>query len=296
MYKRRVGFLISFIALVICVIAVLFVNRSFVHEETAQKPEVGSEQSAVFKNGYIEVNSDVIGVDPATDRLTVELDFVPHGRFDAGGGALATELEVDVNDISSDNSTISFAVNKRMAPREAVIDMSTGEAADYPFDKYGASLQVLVLEKNNSGGFVNAPATLDFTGDYHGYVFNGASLPADSHGYLGFNIQLARSPLVFWTAIFCLAIMWGLTFVNLFLLWSVLRKQMEVDLGLFGYMSGFIVAMYFFRQILPDVPSFIGVFADYLAFFWVELIAAVISTIFAMVWFRTLVKETKPKK
>ena len=88
----------------------------------------------------------------------------------------------------------------------------------------------------------------------------------------------------------------GLTLVNLFLLWAVLRGQMEVDLGLFGYMSGFLVAMYFFRQILPDIPPFIGVFADYLAFFWVEVIAAGISIIFAAIWFRKLMIEKSAHK
>lgn len=77
---------------------------------------------------------------------------------------------------------------------------------------------------------------------------------------------------------------------------------MEVDLGLFGYMSGFIVALYFFRQIFPNVPPFLGVFADYAAFFWAELITAGVSIGLAVKWFdRYLrpvgeVKATQPQR
>lgn len=89
---------------------------------------------------------------------------------------------------------------------------------------------------------------------------------------------------------FCMAIMWGLSLVNLVMLWTVLTGQMEVNLGLFGYMSGFIVATFFFRQILPDIPQHVRVYADYLSFFWVELIAAVSSIVFAIVWSMNMIR------
>ena len=51
-----------------------------------------------------------------------------------------------------------------------------------------------------------------------------------------------------------MATIWGLTLVNLALLVGVLMNRIKADFGLFGYMSGFIVAMYFFREMFPDVP------------------------------------------
>ena len=165
------------------------------------------------------------------------------------------------------------------------MDMHEGEADDYPFDRHRALVEILVLEKSGEA-WKPIPAQLDFQGDYHGFAFHDAVIPDDASDYMGVDVHLERSPLVRWTAIFCMAIMWSLTVVNLFMLWAVLTRRLEVDFGLFGYMSGFLVAMYFFRQILPDTPPFIGVYADYLAFFWVELIAAGISIVFAVVWFR----------
>ncbi len=233
-------------------------------------------------------------VDPISNRLTIELSFVPHGRFDTGDGLLAMPLEIDVSDVNG--NPILFSANRRMSPHEVFIDMHEGEVEDYPFDKHRALFEILVLEKNGQDEWVVAPVQLDFAGNYHGFVFKDKSIAANSANYFGFDLRLTRSPLVIWTAIFCMAIMWGLTIVNLFLLWAVLRGQMQVDMGLFGYMSGFIVAMYFFRQILPNIPPFIGVFADYLAFFWVELIAAGIAIIFAFVWFRKLIREGSTNK
>ena len=41
----------------------------------------------------------------------------------------------------------------------------------------------------------------------------------------------------------------------------------KADFALFGYMSGFIVAMFFFREMFPDIPPFLGVFSDSLSIF-----------------------------
>jgi Domain of unknown function (DUF4436) len=288
----RLQIFIILLVLVICVLSVTFVNRTFVREETIHPMEIAREQADRFSEGYLEVRAEVIRVDPVANRLFLELSFLPHGRLEAGKdtGVLATPLEVDISDVNGD--PISFMAGRRMSAHEAVIDMHEGEAEDYPFDKHRARIDILVVEK--SGDTWNpVPAQFDFFGDYHGLTFRDVVLPVDASDYIGFDVNLERSPLVRGTAIFCMLVMWGLTIVNLFQLWAVLTEHLQVDFGMFGYMSGFLVAMYFFRQILPDIPPFIGVYADYLAFFWVELITAGISIIFAFVWLRKVIATGK---
>jgi uncharacterized protein DUF4436 len=285
--NQRLQLFIVFLVIVICVLAVTFVNRTFVREEAAQKMEVAKEQAERFGEGYLEVNAEVIRVDPIAGRMILELNFIPHGRLDAGGGVLTSSLEVDISDVNGD--PITFMAGRLMSAHEATVDLHEGEAEDYPFDRHKALVEILVLEKSGET-WNTAPAQLDFTGNYHGLAFHHTVLPADANGYIGFDVRLERSPLVRGTAIFCMAVMWGLAIVNLFQLWAVLTGRIHVDFGLFGYMSGFLVAMYFFRQILPDIPPFIGVYADYLAFFWVELITAGISIILAFVWLQKLMK------
>jgi hypothetical protein len=138
------------------------------------------------------------------------------------------------------------------------------------------------------------PAVLEFAPAHHGFRIVDSDLSGAAHGYVGFACEVSRSPLVIGCAVFCLAIMWALTLINLVLLWAVLIGRLEVDLTLFGYMSGLIVALYFFREVLPDAPPLLGVAADYDAFFWSELITAAVSLVFAAIWCRDIARGKQP--
>jgi hypothetical protein len=263
--------------LLICLIAVFSVDRLFLKEAAYQQAEIVATEHT---SDYIEVDAHVIRVDPVDEQLTFRLDFIPHGRFDAGDGLLAVPLEVSVSSIGAEQ--LSFEAQRLMFPHEVTVDMFDGEVEDYPFDKHRAVLEILTVEQGQSQV---VPTELDLFSDHHGYTMTDKALPKSSHGYLGYDLYLKRSSLVVGTVLFCMVIIWGLTIVNMFIFWMVLKGKMEVDLGLFGYMSGFIVALFFFRQIFPDVPSFLGVFSDYAAFFWAELITAGISIGLALKWF-----------
>jgi len=263
--------------LLICIVAVFSVDYLFMNESGDQQAEIVATEHEV---DYIEVDAHVIHVDPVNEQLTFRLDFIPHGRFDAGDGLLAVPLEVSVSSIGAEQ--LHFESERRMFPHEVVVDMFEGQVENYPFDSHHAVFEILVVEE---GKPQSVPTELDLIADHHGYAFIDKAQPKSSHGYLGYDLYVKRSSLVIGTVLFCMVIIWGLTIVNMFIFWLVLKDKMEVDLGLFGYMSGFIVALFFFRQILPDVPPFLGVFADYAAFFWAELITAGISIGLAMKWF-----------
>jgi len=263
--------------LLVCAVAVLSVDYLFMTEEGDRQAEITATEHG---SDYIEVDAHVIHVDPVNERLTFRLDFIPHGKFDAGDGLLAVPLEVSVSSIGAEQ--LHFESERRMFPHEVIVDMFEGEVEDYPFDKHRALFEILILEEGKSQA---VPTELDLFANHHGYIFVDEVLPDSSHGYLGYDIHLQRSALVIGTVLFCMVIIWGLMIVNMFIFWLVLKDKMEVDLGLFGYMSGFIVALFFFRQIFPDVPPFLGVFADYAAFFWAELVTAGISIGLALKWF-----------
>ena len=263
--------------LLICAMTVLAVDYFFLTEEGDRQAEIISTEHG---SDYIKVNAHVVHVDPVNAHLTFRLDFMPYGKFDAGDGVLAVPLGASVSSIGAEQ--IHFEAGRRMFPHEVVVNMFEGEVEAYPFDEHRAWFEILVAEAGQSQ---SVPTELDLFAFHHGYAFTDNTLPKSSHGYLGYDVHLERSSLVIGTVIFCMGIIWGLTIVNMFIFWMVYRGRMEVDLGLFGYMSGFIVALYFFRQIFPDVPPFLGVFADYAAFFWAELVAAGISIGLALKWF-----------
>lgn len=282
LFKRLRQIIPFFGILLVCAVAVLSVDYLFLKESGDQQAEIITTEHGA---DYIEVDAHVIHVDPVNAHLTFRLDFIPHGRFDAGDGLLAVPLEVSVSSIGAEQ--LHFESERRMFPHEVIVDMFEGEVEDYPFDKHRALFEILVVEEGESQ---SVPTELDLFANHHGYSFVDEALPESLHGYLGYDIQLERSALVIGTVLFCMVIIWGLTIVNMFIFWMVLKGKMEVDLGLFGYMSGFIVALFFFRQIFPDVPPFLGVFADYAAFFWAELVTAGISIGLALKWFYKIEK------
>ncbi len=266
--------------LLLCASAVVFVDTLFVTEEGNGGQEItASEHDA----DYIEVNARLIGVDPIKENMTFRLDFVPHGGFDSGDGLLAVPLEAHMSSIGGES--IQFEAGRRMFPHEVIIDMYEGEVEAYPFDKHSALFEILVVNEGIADASV--PTQLNLYANHHGYKFSDQEMTEKSHNYLGYDLHMQRSTLVVGTVIFCMAIIWGLTIVNMFICWLAFKGKMEVNLGLFGYMSGFIVSLFFFRQIFPNVPPFLGVFSDYASFFWAELVAAGISIGLVVKWFHT---------
>ena len=135
---------VPLLALALLSVSVFLVNRVFVQERMGE-PEMVDEQAALFEAGYIEIKTEIVGIDPITSRMLVELTPIPHGRFSVGDDVLAVPLEIDVTDING--AAVSFRAGRRMFPHEAVINMHEGDADDYPFDSHRAILEILVLEQ-----------------------------------------------------------------------------------------------------------------------------------------------------
>ena len=291
MFKKfRKEIILTFAIILLCCITVILVDSVFITEEGDQKAEIELVDEAHFEEGHIKVDVHVVLVDPVEGHLTLELEFTPYGRFDEGDGLLAIPLEVDMSSLSGE--PIYFEAGKRMYPHEIEIDFYEGEAKEYPFDEYCVLFEIVVAEEISTGGdWTSVPTELDFRGFHHGYAFHDEPLPASKHGYLGYDIHMKRSPLVIGTVIFWMATIWGLTLINLALLVGVLLGRVKADFGLFGYMSGFIVAMYFFREMFPDIPPFLGVLSDYMSVFWAILAAALIANVVAVKWLIAVFKD-----
>lgn len=183
-----------------------------------------------------------------------------------------------------------------MFPREVFIDFYAGEIEEYPFDEHHALFEILVAEPVGADEEVTGvPTELDFLAYHHGYDFHDEPMMPSAHGYLGFDVHMSRSSLDVGIAVFWMVIIWGLTFVNVVLLVGVLEGHVTPNFSLFGYMSGFIVAVLFFRQMFPNIPPFLGIRSDFLSIFWALLIAAVIARVVGIKWLITLFKTEESK-
>lgn len=291
MFKKfRKEIIATALIILLCCLVVVAVDALFITEEGDKHAEITLTGENQFDEGYIQINAHVIGVDPVSEHMLLELDFVPHGKFDEGDGLLSTQLEVDISTAAHDE--LIFRAGKRMFPIEVELDFYEGEVDEYPFDKHRALLELVVFEEFSADGdWVSVPTELDFLGHHHGYIFEDTALPESEHGYIGFDVHIKRSHLVVGMSIFLMLTTWGLTLVNLIILVAVLMDRMEATFSLFGYMSSFIVGMYFFRMLYPNIPRFFGVFVDYFAFFWSVLGAAIVANVVAFKWIMDVYKK-----
>jgi hypothetical protein len=60
---------------------------------------------------------------------------------------------------------------------------------------------------------------------------------------------------------------------------GLLTRHVEPNFTLFGYMIGFIVAVYSFREMFPNIPPFVEVWVDDLSFYWAVPIAAITACV-----------------
>jgi hypothetical protein len=265
--------------LIVCAGGVATVQRMFTHEEADQTVEHVRSESQQFRAGYIDVQASIVDLNVLASHMTMRVAFTPVGRFAGDDETLAVPVTVKFDGIS--NERIAFSAGERMLPHEVEIELYDGEVENYPFDSHRAMLELVVTGADQTP----VPAQLDLLGAHHGYHFVDRALPPSSHGYVGIDMTITRSPLLVGIAVFFMCFIWGLTFVNLMILWSALSGEIAIDRGLFTYMTGFIVALYFFREAMPEIPPFLGVYADYLAFFWAEMIGAGCSIMLALGWF-----------
>jgi len=284
----RAGLILASVTMLVIAGSCAMVVRSFVNEERGAHDLVSTLPPGT--KDYVRIEGYIASIDPVMGRMTVELYFYPKGRFDAGGGLLSAPIEVEVSSMGGES--LQFESDRRMFPRSVEIGFLDGAVADYPVDIHHALIELRVLElTGGKGGQIAVPVEFDLDSHFHGFALGETPVTSLKNGYIGAEVELRRSRLVLGTVIFCMLVIWALTGMNLLMLWAVLTRRMEVDIETFAYMSGMIVALYFFREVLPDAPPFLGVLADYMAFFWAELITAVCAAIFAMLWYRQLVKR-----
>src|SRR6266545_2922852 len=104
--KLRTELILAVIVLVICSLSVFFVNSTFVHEEEKQVVPAEKTVDLQAQNDYVEVEAEVIGIDPVAEQVTLRVRFIPHGRFDSGDGLLAVPVQIDFSDLTG--SSITF--------------------------------------------------------------------------------------------------------------------------------------------------------------------------------------------
>jgi hypothetical protein len=285
----------------------IFVTLGIFKSESDQKEFVVSDAGAKSPDN-LEIYVKMLSIDPIKGDTTARIEFVPHGNLVAEDATLEHDLKFFMPSANG-KTEIEFRKGKTIPPVEAVFSMYGGNAADYPFDEHKAWFYLYAdkvpweaekpekpvpADEDEEGAkpAVEAesnevPLDVSFFGSIPGYNVSIAKDKESDATYVSAEIEVKRSGTVVAFSMFVGLLMWGLSLAVLFLVMSVLLRGRKPEIAMFSFMAALLFAYYAVRNSQPNVPP-IGVFSDFVGFFWAEILvgACLLATVFTWV-FRT---------
>ncbi len=293
--------IIGVVLLVVVAIAMFFTLSIFKAE--GAKTEVTISEAGGKDPNRVEISMKLLGLDAIKGDATARIEFTPKGSLvNADDGTLLHPLKFYINSANG-KQEIDFPKGKRMTPVEAVINTYDGNVTDYPFDDHKAEVELyLTPGKAEEKKAADKPAAadetadakkdqapedisivVDFEGSLPGYKITTQNSKESDPNYVLFDVNFARSPTAVFFSIFIAALMWSLSIGVLFLVLSVVIRKRKPELGMLSLMASLLFAFYAVRNSQPNVPP-IGVFSDFISFFWAEIIVAACLLICTFTW------------
>jgi hypothetical protein len=236
------------------------------------------------RNG-IGVNARVIGVDPATDAMTVRLEFVPLGTFALTEVALRQPVEVFIN-TAKGRTSLSYSRGAVVSPTEATLALSGGDFLDYPFDKYDSALLVYAQQ-----GPKRVPVSMRLTTGFNGFQVDTSRGTFLGQGYPRFKLRRASTTIFF--AVFIMVVFWATAGAALWLAARLIERRRKFEGAFCGFLAALLFAFPTVRNSLPGNPP-IGSLNDFLAFFWTEGIVALALIGVLVTWCVRTLPGTSP--
>ncbi|MBV9217020.1 MAG: DUF4436 family protein [Acidobacteria bacterium] len=299
--------IIVFIVLVAMGIG-MFVTLGVFSRESEQKEQVVSDAGAKDPNN-LEVYIKLLSVDPIKGDATARLEFVPHGKLAAEDGTLSQDLKFSMPAVNGKNE-VEMKKGKAIAAVDATFSMYGGNAADYPFDAHKAYFYLYAdkvapkkeeapkpppAEAHDSEQptgheaakaepeSTEVPLDVSFFGSLPGYKIGVQKEKESDETYVAGDITIQRSGLTVAFSIFVAAVMWGLSLAVLFLVASLIIRGRKVEIAMFSFMAALLFAYYAVRNSQPNIPP-IGVYGDFLSFFWAEILVGACLLVAVFTW------------
>ena len=302
--KKRpiIGVAIAVAALIVLVIAYVFVLNGYSREGASRSVYVSDREHAGPDN--IEVDIHVVSVDPVKGDVTARLNFEANGALAKDEYSPAKDITLLVNSATGKQEH-KFEKGKRMNPIEITIPLE-GQASDYPFDSHDAELQVLVTTpmkaqqpkaeaEDDSGAQKGAtqgrlldsnepvPVAVEFFGSIPGLKLQAAKGKDSEVGYTAVEINISRSSTVVFFSVFVMILMLFLTAVVVCMMLRFWLGGRKVEVGAMSVYGAMLFAFPALRNSQPSVPP-LGSYSDYVSFFWAEALVAVSLVIIAVLW------------
>ncbi|GAU65833.1 putative membrane protein CrgA [Streptomyces sp. NBRC 110611] len=216
----------------------------------------------------VDLDVSLRRVDPSSGELTLTVLPAPVGAPAEDEGELTPKDDLDIYTSSRHTGVLHYQAGAPISLREISFDLTGGTVTDYPLDHYSP-----YIEFSAETGGHQVPVTMEFTN--HDQDFRSTLRPAKiQSGITGALVRLSRSPGTLILAALMMASAWGLALAVLGAATLVVGQRRGLVWGALGWMAATLFALVGFRNTAPGAPP-IGVFMDYAAFFWSELIIAV---------------------
>jgi Domain of unknown function (DUF4436) len=138
-------------------------------------------------------------------------------------------------------------------------------------------------EGAKAGAEEEVPLAVDFYGSIPGMKIEATKSSDSDDDYVGIDMKIGRSSTVIFFSLFITFLMWGATIVVVLLVLSVLLRGRKIEVGMFSFLSALLFALVAVRNSQPGVPP-IGVFSDFISFFWAEVILALCLLTLVFTW------------
>ncbi len=285
----------------------MFYTLSVFNAEGGKKV-IDISQQGDKEASHVETHVKLVSIEPVKGDVSARFDFEPSENLVAEDNSLKQELKVWVNSANG-KQEFDFPKGKVMTPVEATFNMSDGEATDYPFDKHDAEIIVYITkgkpadkkagdkpaepkktdetaateEKKDDSASEDMAISVDFSGSIPGYKIGAAKAKYSEADYVGIETQIDRSGTVKFVSMFVAFLMWALAIGVLFFVGSLVIRGRKVEVAMFNFMAALLFAFYAVRNSQPNVPP-IGVFSDFVSFFWAEMIIAICLVVALFTW------------
>lgn len=265
----------SIILVVVLVAAYAFTLNGYIQE--------GANNRAPFAFGdetqadRLDVNSKLLSIDPVKGEVVVRFDVTPQGALTETGGLTATKnLTLYVNSANGATER-TFEAGKTINPFDVTINLD-GAVNDYPFDGYDGMLVFSASAKGKEEGAEAeaVPVYMLLTANIPGFAINAESNKESTEDTPIADLSVARSATVKTVAIAGMLIMWSIGIVVIIMTFSFVFGSRKAEA--FAFYSGLLFGLFGLRNSLPGTPA-IGTQSDFLSFFWVEAIVAVMMVL-----------------
>jgi hypothetical protein len=290
-------------------VGAMFYTLSIVNAEGGKKV-TDISQAGDKESSHVETHVKLVSIDPIKGDASARFEFEPSEKLLGSDGSLKQDLKLYLNSATG-KQELDFPKGKLMTPVEAVFNMHEGQATEYPYDKYVADIDVYVMkapsadkkkaeaaltsetkttdehaatpEKKEEVDEGDMAISVDFEGSIPGYKITAAKAKYSEVYFVGIETHIERSGTVWFFSTFVAVLMWALAVGVLFFVGSLVLRGRKVEINMFSFMAALLFAFYAVRNSQPNVPP-IGVYSDFISFFWCEVLIAACLIVTLFVW------------